>query len=103
MEKTDYLQQIEKQSSERRLVTIDYSEVLGSASLSSVAVTGYNIATASTDNTVISSTTGTIIADTATIYVRSGSSGQRYRITFTATLDDSQVFKDDILMTVKDI
>ena len=103
MEKTEYIQQLEKQSTERRLISIDYSDVLGGATLSSVAVTGVNLASGATDNSIVHSTTATIVGDTSTVYAKSGTSGQKYRITFTATLSDAQVFKDDILMTVKDI
>lgn len=99
MENINYIQERKKQTGETIKQTVDYDD----KTPSSVSVSCYNLTTSATDNTLLSSTTATIISNTATVNVLGGTDLNDYRISFLATFSDSQVWKDDILLHVKNI
>lgn len=105
-ESIGYIGEIAKQSSEKRPVTVDYEDRLPTAvTVSSCAVAAYLLPGGTSDNSVISGTAASVDGDglTASIYVRAGTSGRRYKVTFTATLSDTSVFEDDVLLIVEDV
>lgn len=106
MEETKYIAEFIMQSAERRPLTVDFSDRMPSgATISSCAVTCVNIYSATTDNAKISSTTATLGGSdtTASVFMISPVDGQRYRVSFTATLSDTSILKEDLLITCKDI
>lgn len=104
MERIRYIGEIVKQVAERRSLTVDFTGRMPTgATLSSCAVSAKILPAGTTDNTVISGTTATISGATATVYALGGVDSFRYRITFTATLSDTSVLVEDILMLVDNI
>lgn len=99
MENIIYIAERKKQVSEVIKQTVDYDDKTPSG----VTVSCYNLTTSATDNSLLSSTTATIISNTATVNISAGTDLNDYRISFLATFSDSQVWKDDILLHVKNI
>jgi hypothetical protein len=56
--------------------------------------------TGATDNSVLASTTATIVGTQARVKVQSGTTGIDYKITFLVTLSDGSVLEEDVLMQV---
>lgn len=93
-----------KQPSETYPIAIDYTNRLPEGlTLSSGTVAALNVQTNLTDNTVLSSTTGTVSGSKLRAKVQAGVNGSDYKITFTATLSDSSILEDDITMQVRAI
>lgn len=101
MEKVEYLYTVFKTSAEKRPFAIDFSDRLPTgAALSSCAVAAYKVFDESADNSVISNSTATISGNVATIFLQAGTAGQRYRIVYSATLDDSSILVEHVLLSV---
>lgn len=97
----------EMEPSEKQGVGIDYS-VTGSlptsATVSSGTVAAINLADGTDASSILSSTTATTTTSTTAIYVTApaSSNGNRYSITFTTTISDGSIFKEDIYLTIRD-
>jgi predicted aconitase len=90
-----------KQSSERYLITLDFTDVLATAETIAVkSVIAYlGIENKTTD--VI--TSSTIVGKTIVIGVHAGTNRNAYKITTIITTSLANVFEEDILMEVEDI
>lgn len=103
-ERVAYIGEISKQVSERRALTVDWTDrIPDGVTLSSCAIAAYVLPAATSDNSILSSTTGTIDGNTASVFLISGTNNTRYRVSFTATLSDSQQLKEDVMLYVKNI
>ncbi len=103
MESVRYIATVVKPSAEKRAFTVDFTDRMPtSATLSSCAVSGVKLSTAATDNTVVSSTTATIDGAGASVFIQAGTAGQKYRITFTATLSDGSILPEYVLLIIDD-
>ena len=104
MERAGYIAEIAKQPGEKRPFTVTYENRMpAGATVSSCAVSAVDLAVSATDNSVISGTTATVTTTTASIFVQAGTAYRSYEITFTATLSDTTVLIDNVLMQVKPI
>lgn len=94
-----YKQPIEKYSKGFR------PDLPDSVTVSSVAVAAVNNRTGATDNSVIGSTTGTVLESGAAfaVTVQNGTDGQDYKISFTYTCSDGEIRQEDLLMLVREI
>lgn len=104
MEMVEYIQEVPKTVSEKRLQSVTYTgRVPSGATISSCAVAGYDINKQAVDNTVISGTTATLSGGNliASIFLQAGTAGKRYRVTFTATLSDGSILPDHVLLIVQ--
>jgi hypothetical protein len=96
------MQIFRKQPDEIYPVTIDFSARLPTGlTISSAAGSVTNLATDASENAMLSSTTLTVSSGNVTGKVTGGSHGTDYRITFKATLSDSSVLEEDLLMQVR--
>lgn len=103
-EETVYIEEFSKQTSERRSVTVTWeNRIPTGVTISSCAVAAFILPAQTADNSVISNTTATVTSYTASVYAVGGTNGTRYRISFTATLSDTQILKEDVLMIVENV
>lgn len=104
MEKIEYIDTIAKPVAEKRSYTVDYAgRMPEGATLASCAVSAINAYSGAAASSVISSGTGTISGNTASVFLQAGVADQRYVITFTATLSDGSILPDYVLMIVEAI
>lgn len=97
------LESFEKQPAENFPFAVEFGGRMPSGlTLVSCALSAINTATALTDNTVLASTTGTIVGTNAVARVKAGSNGSTYKITYLVTLSDDSVLEEDVLMDVKE-
>lgn len=98
----NYIEVFEKSAAAERVPkSIDYADRMPSgATLSSCTVSAVILPAGTADNSVISSTTATVSGTAASVFVRAGVAGFRYAIRFTATLSDTTVLPDELLMIV---
>jgi hypothetical protein len=95
------MKMFEKQPAESWPIAVEFSGKLPSgASLSSGTVSAIRTDTGATDNSVLASTTATIVGTQARVKVQSGTTGIDYKITFLVTLSDGSVLEEDVLMQV---
>jgi len=87
-----------KQPSEIFSVTMDFGKMLASAETISTKTVGATLSGVDATSTVISSST--ISGSTVIVKVKAGVTGNSYKITITITTSDSNVFEDEITMTV---
>ena len=96
-----------KQPAESYSIDVDYTGRLPTGTLVLSGTVGAVDTADDSDvsGTVLASTSATIINAGlgAQVGVLAGTSGKRYKITFTATLDSGDMLEDDITMTVHDI
>ncbi|BFU90161.1 MAG: hypothetical protein NTAFB01_13480 [Nitrospira sp.] len=97
------MEQFEKQPAEAYTIAFEFSGKLPTgANLSSGTVSVVRLDTGATDNTVLASTTATIVGTQARVKVQSGTTGIDYKITFLVTLSNGDVLEEDVLMQVLD-
>jgi len=95
------MQIFEKQPDEVYPVTVDFTARLPSGvTVASATGSVTNLLTDSAENARLVSTTLTTTSTTATGKVTGGLAGVDYRVTFRATLSDSSVLEEDLLMRV---
>jgi hypothetical protein len=91
----------EKQPAEAYTIAFEFAGKLPSgANLSSGTVSAIRMDTGATDNSVLASTTATIVSTQARVKVQSGLTGVDYKITFLMTLSNGDLLEEDILMQV---
>lgn len=94
-----------KQPSEKQTRAMNYTARLpqGAATLSSATVAAYDDAGTNVSATILVSTTCTLSADSlsALFRVQAGTDGEDYKITVTATLNNTDILEDDVLMKVR--
>ena len=95
--------EITKQPGENYPFSVDYTGQLPTgATLSSAAVTVIQIDTGTNVTaTLLASGTATISGNQAIVRLQSGTNGQAYRITFLATLSDTSILEDDVILRVQ--
>ena len=99
-----YIGDFEKQPGESYTITVDYTGKLPSgAEVDSGTVAAVVVQSGDTDNSVLSSTTATTTTTSAAIKVTGGTDGEDYKVTFTTTLDNTDVLEDDVLMRVREV
>lgn len=97
-----FIGQFQKQVLESYPIAIEYVNRLPSGtSLASAAVAAYQLPDGTLDNTVTSSTTGTVSGTQVKIRVQAGTHGKDYKLTVLATLSDGSILEDDVLMQVR--
>ena len=96
------MQIFEKQPDEVYPVTVDFTARLPSGvTIASAVGSVTNLISDEAENTRLVNTTLTTTSTTATGKVTGGLVGVDYRVTFKATLSDSSVLEEDLLMRVK--
>lgn len=92
----------QKQPAEKRTIAIEYlNELASGVTVSSGTVAAIDL----TDNsdvsaTVLTSTTATISGTQARVQTRAGTNAKNYKITFTTTLSNTDIWEDDVIMKV---
>lgn len=93
-----------KQPAESFTIAVEFAGKLPSgASLVSGTVSAVRTDTGATDNTVLASTTATIVGTQARVKVQAGTSGIDYQVTFLCTLSNGDVLEEDLTMDVESI
>jgi len=92
-----------KQPAEIRNWYIDYSNRLPSGVvISSVALSAVDCETgADATSTVVVNTTGTVSANRSIGQFQAGTSGKAYKLTYLSTLDNGELWEDDVIMRVQ--
>lgn len=99
----DLIDELYKQPSENYPFGFEFANKLPDGlTLSSGTVTGKNIATGVTDNTVLQSTTATISGTQAKFRLQAGTDGASYNISLKVTLSDGSVLEEDLIMHVRE-
>lgn len=92
-----------KQPAEAYYITVDFSNKLPSGTtLSSGTVTGVDLITQLTDDSILSSTTCVVSGSTLSSKVLGGTHGKQYLIRFTATLNNGSILNEDVKLFVVD-
>lgn len=102
----DISNRFRKQPREQYTVAIDFADRLpDSVSLSGVTISAIDLATGESISTVYNSSTGTISGTEARGFLKGGTSGGRYKITYLVTCNDTPAttFEEEILMEVESI
>lgn len=87
-----------KQPSEQYNIVIDFSDILSTGeTISSIEVTAYDRSSDSTSSIIGDSS---IDDDTVIVFVQNGLSDRVYKISVIITTSTSQVFEEDIWMSV---
>lgn len=91
----------EKQPAENWTIAVEFVGKLPSgATLQSGTVSAIRLDTMATDNSVLASTTATIVGTQARVKVQAGLTGIDYKLTFLLTLSNADVLEEDLLMQV---
>lgn len=91
-----------KQPAESYTVAVEFAGKLPTgASLASGTVSAVRLDTGATDNTVLASTTATIVGTQARVKVQAGTSGIDYKLTFLMMLSNGDVLEEDVTMEVE--
>jgi len=92
----------EKQPAESYTIAVEFAGKLPTgASLTSGTVSAIRLDTGAADNSVLASTTATIVGTQARVKVQAGTSGLDYKLTFLATLSNGDVLEEDLIMEVE--
>ncbi|MCS6302372.1 MAG: hypothetical protein H8K07_01700 [Nitrospira sp.] len=90
-----------KQPNEAYTIAFEFAGKLPSgASLSTGTVSAIRLDTGATDNSVLASTTATIVGTQARVKIQAGTSGVDYEVTFLVTLSTGDVLEEDVIMQV---
>lgn len=93
------MKEFEKQPAESYTIAVEFAGKLPSgASLASGTISAVRLDTGATDNSVLASTTATIVGTQARVKVQAGTSGIDYKITFLLTLSNGDLLEEDVLM-----
>lgn len=104
MEKIEFITRLEKQSIEKRKISVDFADSLDTGvSVSSAAASAINITTGEADNSVLSTTTASASGTTATVMIQAGDHGSKYKVCIVATMSDGQVLREDFVFSVIDL
>lgn len=104
MEAVEFIDTVVKPVAEKRSYTVTYTgRMPAGATLVSCAVAAVGKFDGAAAASVLSSGTATISGNTASVFLQAGAAGQRYIITFTATLSDGSILPDYVLLIVKAI
>lgn len=91
-----------KQPAESYTIAVEFAGKLPSgASLASGTVSAVRLDTGATDNSVIASTTVTVVGTQARVKVQAGTSGLDYKITLLMTLSNGDILEEDVTMDVE--
>lgn len=91
----------EKQPSESWTFAVEFvGKLPAGASLASGTVSAIRLDTGATDNSVLASTTATIVGTQARVKVQAGTTGVEYKLTFLVTLSNSDLLEEDVIMQV---
>lgn len=91
-----------KQPAESYTIAVEFAGKLPTgASLSSGTVSALRLDTGATDNSVLASTTATIVGTQARVKVQAGTSGLDYKITWLMTLSNGDILEEDVTMDVE--
>lgn len=94
-----------KQPAEEQTRGVDFTGKLPTGVAVSSATVAATDIEAGTDvsATVLGSTTASVASNVASVLMKAGTDGKRYLIEFTATLDNSDILEEDIVMLVREI
>lgn len=102
----DIQHRVRKQPREQYAVAIDFEDRLPTGvSLSTCTVSAINLTTGQADTSVYHSSSGTISGTQAIGFLKAGTSGQKYQVTYLVTCGDSPAttFEEEILLEVEAI
>jgi hypothetical protein len=91
-----------KQPAESYTIAVEFTGKLPTgATLTSGTVSAVRLDTGAADNSVLASTTATIVGTQARVKVQAGTSGVDYKVSFLVTLSNSDLLEEDIEMRVQ--
>lgn len=91
---------IEKQPAEVIVIGVDFSSIVGSATISSTSVTSIEVDTG--QGASIAQSAG-VENNVVKIKLSGGTDGKRYKVTVQVTLSDGQIWEEDVFVDVVDI
>jgi len=95
-----------KQPSEKHTLTVDYTNRLpDSVTLSMASMTALNLRTrADATSNIVTGTSMTVDADglTASGQVKNGVAGERFKLTVSALLSNTDVYQDEIILEINE-
>ena len=90
-----------KQPAESYTIAVEFAGKLPTgATLVSGTVSAVRLDTGAADNSVIASTTATIVGTQARVKIQGGTSGVEYKLTFLVTLSNTDQLEEDLDMRV---
>lgn len=93
-----------KQPAESYTIAVEFLGKLPSGvSLSSGTISAVRLDTGATDNSVLASTTATIVGTQARVRVQAGTGGIDYKLTFLCTLSNGDLLEEDVVMEVESL
>jgi len=91
-----------KQPFEEYYVAIDFTNVIGSATVASATVVAYDSSLATVTTNLIDTSKQTVTSPNVYIWVRGGQTGQDYKITCQITTSIGEKFEQDVTLPVEE-
>jgi hypothetical protein len=92
-----------KQPAESYTIAVEFAGKLPAGATLVIGTVGaVRLDTGATDNSVLASTSATIVGTQARVKVQAGATGVDYKLTFLLTLSSGDLLEEDIAMQVRD-